>query len=1161
MYLTTTLVDYTQVARFAYNLGCATVDVMRLRLLLPKNTPEDVLIAKGMAFRPNGGKAVPLPKQGYILFGGRHPELRIQKTKDDRLVDDRRKFAFHYDKGYNAYVVVNQMDTDTAEFAKGQDSDITGGRALFYEIDDIAIAEQWNRLRELEKQLGRSATMVVKTKKSLHCYFTLESPCSVEEWIVFQQRLIQRMNSDPSLWNPARLMRLPGFPYRAYEDSDIRDVAQVEIVEESTNRFTLAEFNGVLPGWDAARWQQKIKSRNRSRKTSPEITIPDPSSFKPYDMRALAQYLPDYIHSGRPGWATARCPVHALNGEHSGDSLHVNHETGGYICHAGCSRQEIWKTIQVIALAAGYTPKQPSKWQGLPWEPDFVCHERYFPTDFSLPKKVALCAVAGAVGVGKSVVAENRVKEARANNRSLRVEAILPRISLERDSAAKYGLTAKNDKSEWKEDVSNVAYCINSVHRAKATPHILIVDEVVQVLIDLFTADTMAKTRSQIIAALREKLIKTMQTGGQVIVLDAHINTPVIKFFMEVMGLERKDVFLANNTHPGQQRTFHISTNERDRNLLINQFDEEVIAGKRLLFMSDSCRTVTERHARLIERGVPKDTILLITSKTADTDAVKAFNRDNKSFLRNNPKLRVIMASPSLQSGVSITTGDFEKGYGFYSGESFNPRTIQQQTARYRPAMDWHIWTEPFVVSRRYQYTESDLLLRDMFHKADAALELLELKEAVARGRKAIAIIADLRNDPFIKCYAELVCQDNFERMNLASEFKSLLERTGQAWVEQTWFEKGFKANLSKKAIAEMSVEEQIAYEQQMQLVKESDYIREAAKETRKALKEEAVKEVLALPLLDREEFEELKTKQHRGQRLSREEYLSIQRHDIEELIAHIPPAERQQHREAAVKGILFEGGKAKLRRLWQLMRSDNTRINCHNKLLIELEKELPWLPDVDFSALELDFYKRSGIYELVVATLEKKHLCFDTPIVTQVRDYILANRNDARMYLGNRIATSQIGSGSSIRLIKDILAVFGIELKRHTTKMETGEKINYHVIDRNALITPWKSAFMRQLERRTPTEVEVKESVGMFQIDRDLPLWDDETVRKAAEDAKRDYRDYVPTSELCGYFYNPQDNDPLHIYKCGSHYCVWMPDGWFYFSHQNFLKYCHSVS
>lgn len=1047
-----------QLAKYAANLGIDVDTPLKIRLLPPKNTPDEVKLARGLAFKTKDGKTVANSKHGYIF--PYDADITVQKSSADksRLITDG-KFETHYGKGYNVYAVVNTIPLEQVDFSRGDDESVVSCRALFYEYDDVGLEEQWQKLSTLEAELGREATMVVRTYKSLHVYFTLEDTCTKAEWVLFQQRLIQKMESDSSLWNPARIMRMPGFSYRKFEGNDIKEMGVVEIVKESGNRFSLAEFNGLLPDWDDQRWGQKIKQHNKQTGRSGlkgQIELPKLEDMQPFDMRLMAPYLPDYVEGGRQGWDTCRCPVHAMEGDHSGDSLHINRETGAYRCHAGCSTQRILRATQTIALSAGYSPKQPKKWKSLPFEPDFVCSSRYFPTDIPLPTH-PLILVKGAVGLGKSHMVANWLK----GRKKLKVEAILPRITLERDSAAKYGLKAKNDMDVWKPFESDCCYCINSIPQAQAVPDILIIDEVVQVLSDAFTSSTMYRNRSDVLDALKNKIIQVVRTGGRVIFMDAHINKATAMLPIDLLGLARKDVYLIHNTHPGQVRKHEVSSNIHDRELMLQQWREAAISGKRLLFVCDSIDMAKSEYHSLIKRGITPEAILLVTSETAERDKnVKDFAANPDAFLATNPHVRIVIASPSLQSGVSITRGDFERGYACYTGV-FNPRLMVQQMARYRPAMDWYMWVPKYAQTNKYRYTDAELLLQDWGAKTDDALALLDLKAAVVRGRKAQDVVNDMRKEPFLRCAAELICEDNFEKINLATELQTLLEESGQICVEKQWVQ-----NEDDKATAKT--------------------LRKDRKETRKALKEQEIDDILAQPLLDDDEVQAIHQKQKEGQRITTAEYRQLQRTEIEEIVAQLPDTERDMARKTAAKAIIQENGKANLRRLWQILRNPSEALNTNqHRLLTELEKRFPWLPELDFSATQLSFYKVSGIYDLVLHVMDNKPFSYTSPEVEKVMSYVLSNKEEARKYLTDKIASTKSKDPEQwMRVIKQILAVFGIPV--HLARKDK-EVVKLWQLDGTAMWEPWKVIVYHEFKVSAKSVAReatpIKQSVGAYTI------------------------------------------------------------------------------
>lgn len=171
-------------------------------------------------------------------------------------------------------------------------------------------------------------TAVVKTRKSLHAYWAIAEIIPIDRLINYQRRWLQYSRCDDlSLADPAQLMRLPGFDHVAWNpESGNLDRVPCELLVLNETRHPLETIDRLLPELDLERWASR----------SLEIVSTEAS---PSDMRSFAPYLDGYQERGRSEWNTAKCPAH--NGE-SIDSLHVNRDTGGFVCHADCSPSSIY---------------------------------------------------------------------------------------------------------------------------------------------------------------------------------------------------------------------------------------------------------------------------------------------------------------------------------------------------------------------------------------------------------------------------------------------------------------------------------------------------------------------------------------------------------------------------------------------------------------------------------------------------------------------------------------------------------------------------------------------------------------------------------------------------------------------------------------------------
>lgn len=79
-------------------------------------------------------------------------------------------------------------------------------KAQFAEMDDFSFEEQINRLNKFQYE----PSIIVKTKKSLHCYWLLDNG-NIKCFRPLQECFIKQFDGDPVIKNESRVMRLYGF--------------------------------------------------------------------------------------------------------------------------------------------------------------------------------------------------------------------------------------------------------------------------------------------------------------------------------------------------------------------------------------------------------------------------------------------------------------------------------------------------------------------------------------------------------------------------------------------------------------------------------------------------------------------------------------------------------------------------------------------------------------------------------------------------------------------------------------------------------------------------------------------------------------------------------------------------------------------------------------
>ena len=135
------------------------------------------------------------------------------------------------DAGRGVYWVVN---------GGGQsDAEVKTGLAAFMELDDIPFADQVRRIADFPLQ----PSAIIKTKKSLHTYWIYKDPIDKQRWQALQARLINYFQSDGTIKNPSRVMRLYGFDHH----KQLPAVPVKLIWYKPENKYTVREMDAALP--------------------------------------------------------------------------------------------------------------------------------------------------------------------------------------------------------------------------------------------------------------------------------------------------------------------------------------------------------------------------------------------------------------------------------------------------------------------------------------------------------------------------------------------------------------------------------------------------------------------------------------------------------------------------------------------------------------------------------------------------------------------------------------------------------------------------------------------------------------------------------------------------------------------------------------------------
>jgi len=115
-------------------------------------------------------------------------------------------------QSWNIYIGVNPR----IEFDKSGDANVKLARWLFADFDDIQPGDGCGRWEFISDRIYRAGLdmpdVVISSGNGLHCYWRLSEPLTdMDRWRTIQEKLIITLDSDKTIKNPERIMRVPGF--------------------------------------------------------------------------------------------------------------------------------------------------------------------------------------------------------------------------------------------------------------------------------------------------------------------------------------------------------------------------------------------------------------------------------------------------------------------------------------------------------------------------------------------------------------------------------------------------------------------------------------------------------------------------------------------------------------------------------------------------------------------------------------------------------------------------------------------------------------------------------------------------------------------------------------------------------------------------------------
>jgi hypothetical protein len=691
--------------------------------------------------------------------------------------------------GAGVFVLVNLTTGAIGVSGAVSDKDVAVCVVLFVEWDDKPLEWQEGAWRELG--LPRPSLQVATGGKSIHNYWVLSDPTTPDQWRTAQQRLIAHCKSDPSLKNPSRFMRLPGFDYFDKETGKptgktrILNSECLQLVDgrPACPTYTLEQVLENVPELPAESkgfgTKQKTRTRRKTSRSLREIKaalecIPEilPGTGQRERFRALAWGL---LHAVREAGGED-FDAEELLAEHSPEVGDV----GDYFNtepHSVTAATFWW-----MAREAG-------------WEPASVLPERR-PADLIAPAgedvgvscpippatEARLVALQSGMGTGKTNAIKAAV-DAHLAEKS-QVVVLTHRRSLGLMLADKFGLAWGNGSadglSEEEQDRARrvgMVLCTDSLSprsgvRFEASAFrgaVVVIDEVAQVLQHtLMTQSTsVAQRRVEVLKQLRALL----KYAKQVLVGDAQLSEADLVTLENVMGCKALLIDSEHKAAAGRELVVHDKCSWRVE--LINHVKQHRRVWICTTSQKASSANSAQNLAQLVQRYWPEAGMLVVDSETMASPGHPA-QRLGAETTELLAEVDVVIASPAVSAGLSVVMpGHFEAVFGF-SGGSIEVAGFVQALARVRDDCPRHVYAAHASVGTALKVgsgsTDPAEILKHLSrHEEQCITQLLRLGWDVCPNTVG----------PWLELWGELAALQNRQRLNYREAVLGFLAREG----------------------------------------------------------------------------------------------------------------------------------------------------------------------------------------------------------------------------------------------------------------------------------------------------------------------------------------------------------------------------------------------
>lgn len=500
----------------------------------------------------------------------------------------------------------------------------------------------------------------------------------------------------------------------------------VTLVEGAKKAGALLTAGYIAIGLPSHNLGYRVTLNEKGEKTNKRHLIPELEFLKDRPINLALdqdekQSTRDLIKSSNAIYSylfrNAGCSVKILSWEHSIgkgiDDVFVTHGQQKIDEIFGVAKtSEQWKTATLFELT---------------FDAQIDITSRYLLKAFGIdkiPLTERLIGIKSVKGTGKTVLIAELVKEGLRDGEWVLV--ITHRVQLGKALGQVIGV---NHISEVRDSESGTlfgfAVCFESLHpksqaqfnadswKGKGT---VILDECEQSIWSLLSSSTCENNRLPILKQFSKLIKNTLAEDGEgrVILADADLSNLSVNLIREVSGRDIKPFIIRNNWKPGKDEQWNIYRYKgSNAGQLVATLESAIALGKKVFItvtgQKSSSKYSTKNLEQRYKKLFPDLPILRIDAETVRDPSHPAFGC-MANLNEVLPKYRIVIASPTIETGVSIELTKhfpdeinchFDSVWCIAAGlQSVN--SVLQSIARIRENVDRHIWAKTTALNSAY---------------------------------------------------------------------------------------------------------------------------------------------------------------------------------------------------------------------------------------------------------------------------------------------------------------------------------------------------------------------------------------------------------------------------------------------------------------------------